>query len=218
MTVKGGRPPAGWMRLAVMVARSSRRVARLCTGPPPGVALVAALASAAGERWAGATVAPQLAPAVRRIHRRAQRVPRTVTADRGYGEPAVERDLQALAVHTIAIPRKAKPSPPAKPSSISAASAATSSGAPDRKGASATSNAATAGTVPTWTASKEPRSGADTAPSPTTWSDGHTFGPAAAGMGLRTRRAIHRAIPPLGALARGLGGLLGRPPCGRGHS
>jgi transposase, IS5 family len=55
--------------------------------------------------------APQLAPAVRRIHRRTQRVPRTVTADRGYGEPAVERDLQALGARTIAIPRKAKTSP-----------------------------------------------------------------------------------------------------------
>ena len=55
--------------------------------------------------------APQLAPAVQRIHRRTQRVPRTVTADRGYGEPAVERDLQALGVRTIAIPRKAKTSP-----------------------------------------------------------------------------------------------------------
>ena len=58
--------------------------------------------------------APQLAPAVQRIHRRTQRVPRTVTADRGYGEPAVERDLQALGVRTIAIPRKAKTSPARK--------------------------------------------------------------------------------------------------------
>jgi transposase, IS5 family len=55
--------------------------------------------------------APQLAPAVQRIHRRAQQVPHTVTADRGYGEPAVGRDLQALGVRTIAIPRKAKTSP-----------------------------------------------------------------------------------------------------------
>jgi transposase, IS5 family len=58
--------------------------------------------------------APQLAPAVNRIHRRTQKVPRTVTADRGYGEPAVERDLHALGVRTIAIPRKAKPSPARK--------------------------------------------------------------------------------------------------------
>ena len=37
--------------------------------------------------------------------------PRAVTADRGYGQAAVEHDLQALGVHTIAIPRQAKISP-----------------------------------------------------------------------------------------------------------
>ncbi|MBF6332418.1 ISNCY family transposase [Nocardia transvalensis] len=56
--------------------------------------------------------APQLAPAVDRITRRVGRPPRAVTADRGYGEPVVDRDLQALGVHTIAIPRKAKIAPP----------------------------------------------------------------------------------------------------------
>ena len=50
---------------------------------------------------------PQLAPAVQRIRRRAARAPRAVTADRGYGQPAVERDLQALGVRTVAIPRQA---------------------------------------------------------------------------------------------------------------
>ena len=54
---------------------------------------------------------PQLAPAVERVHRRAGRVPRAVTADRGYGQAAVEHDLQALGVHTVAIPRQAKISP-----------------------------------------------------------------------------------------------------------
>ena len=49
---------------------------------------------------------PQLAPAVERIRARAGRVPRAVTADRGYGQPAVERDLHALGVHTVAIPRQ----------------------------------------------------------------------------------------------------------------
>ena len=34
--------------------------------------------------------APQLAPAVARVMRRTRRTPRTVTADRGYGEAAVE--------------------------------------------------------------------------------------------------------------------------------
>jgi IS5 family transposase len=50
---------------------------------------------------------PQLAPAIERITRRAGRVPRAVTADRGYGQPAVERDLQELGVRTVAIPRQA---------------------------------------------------------------------------------------------------------------
>ena len=54
---------------------------------------------------------PQLAPAVERVHRRAGRVPRAVTAGRGYGQAAVEHDLQALGVHTVAIPRQAKISP-----------------------------------------------------------------------------------------------------------
>ena len=56
----------------------------------------------------------QLAPAVQRTSRRAGRVPRAVTADRGYGQPAVERDLQALGVTTIVIPRQAKTSPARK--------------------------------------------------------------------------------------------------------
>jgi IS5 family transposase len=50
---------------------------------------------------------PQLAPAVNRIHQRAGRVARAVTADRGYGQPAVERDLHELGVRTVAIPRQA---------------------------------------------------------------------------------------------------------------
>ena len=52
--------------------------------------------------------APQLPPAISRIARRCGRVPRSVTADRGYGEPATERELQALGVRTVAIPRRAK--------------------------------------------------------------------------------------------------------------
>ena len=38
-------------------------------------------------------------------------MPRSVTADRSYGEPATDRDLEALGVRTGAIPRKAKVSP-----------------------------------------------------------------------------------------------------------
>jgi transposase, IS5 family len=53
---------------------------------------------------------PQLAPAVKRIHHRAGRTPGAVTAGRGYGQPAVERDLRELGVRTVAIPRQAKTS------------------------------------------------------------------------------------------------------------
>ena len=50
---------------------------------------------------------PQLMPAIERVRRRAGRVPRAVTADRGYGQAAVERDLHAAGVRTVAIPRQA---------------------------------------------------------------------------------------------------------------
>ena len=53
--------------------------------------------------------APQLAPAVKRVIRRTGRRPRTVTADRGYGEASVENDLHDLGVRTVVIPRKGKP-------------------------------------------------------------------------------------------------------------
>ena len=53
--------------------------------------------------------APQLAPAVERVIRRTGRKPRTVTADRGYGEKAVDDALHDLGVRTVVIPRKGKP-------------------------------------------------------------------------------------------------------------
>jgi len=53
--------------------------------------------------------APQLAPAVKRVIRRTGRKPRTVTADRGYGEKAVDDELHDLGVGTVVIPRKGKP-------------------------------------------------------------------------------------------------------------
>jgi IS5 family transposase len=48
---------------------------------------------------------PQLAPAIERITRRTGHTPRAVTADRGYGEASVERDLREQGV----LPRKSKP-------------------------------------------------------------------------------------------------------------
>jgi transposase, IS5 family len=53
--------------------------------------------------------APQLAPAIGRVIKRAGKTPRTVTADRSYGEKAVEDDLLALGVRHVVIPRKGKP-------------------------------------------------------------------------------------------------------------
>ena len=53
--------------------------------------------------------APQLAPAVERVTRRTKRHPRTVTADRGYGEKQVDDDLHAQGVRTVVIPRKGRP-------------------------------------------------------------------------------------------------------------
>jgi len=53
--------------------------------------------------------APQLAPAVQRVKRRTGRKPKTVTADRSYGEKSVEDDLREAGVRHVVIPRKGKP-------------------------------------------------------------------------------------------------------------
>jgi IS5 family transposase len=55
--------------------------------------------------------APQLAPAIQRVIRRTARTPRTVTADRGYGERGVDDALNDLGVRRVVIPRKGRPNP-----------------------------------------------------------------------------------------------------------
>jgi IS5 family transposase len=77
---------------------------------------------------------PQLAPAVERIHRRTGRLPRAVTADRGYGQPAVERDLHTLGCRPSRFPARPPPHQPARPSSAAAPSTGWSNGAPAWKG------------------------------------------------------------------------------------
>jgi len=52
--------------------------------------------------------APLLAPAIGRLKDLVGRLPRAVTADRGYGEASVERDLAALGVTRVVIPRKGR--------------------------------------------------------------------------------------------------------------
>jgi len=54
--------------------------------------------------------APMLVPAVERVARRANRMPKAVTADRGYGENAVREQLSTLGVRTVVLPTKGKPS------------------------------------------------------------------------------------------------------------
>jgi IS5 family transposase len=54
--------------------------------------------------------AARLKPAVERVIKRTGRKPRTVTADRGYGEAAVEDDLHELGIGDVVIPRKGRPS------------------------------------------------------------------------------------------------------------
>lgn len=55
--------------------------------------------------------APMLAPAIARIAGRFGRAPNAVTADRGYGEAAVDLALSALGVLFVAIPRRGRPGP-----------------------------------------------------------------------------------------------------------
>jgi transposase, IS5 family len=53
--------------------------------------------------------AAQLVPAIVRITTRLGKVPRAVTADRGYGEHEVERALEDLGVRSVVLPTKGKP-------------------------------------------------------------------------------------------------------------
>jgi IS5 family transposase len=53
--------------------------------------------------------APMLVPAIERVAARANKVPRAVTADRGYGETTIENALGALGVVTVVLPTKGKP-------------------------------------------------------------------------------------------------------------
>ena len=53
--------------------------------------------------------AARLTPAVERVIKRTGRKPRTVAADRGYGEAEVDHALQDLGVGNVVIPRKGRP-------------------------------------------------------------------------------------------------------------
>src|SRR5512132_1907913 len=53
--------------------------------------------------------APRMEPAIKRVARRTGRKPRTVAADRGYGEAGVDDALHNLGVRNVVIPRKGRP-------------------------------------------------------------------------------------------------------------
>jgi IS5 family transposase len=112
-----GQTPDGATRLVSLHDSDARPIRKGRTGRPAGFGYKAQVAGndegiipgySAG--LGAAPDGPPLAPAVNRIHQRAGRVPRAVAADRGCGQPAVERDVQELGVHTVAIPRQAKTS------------------------------------------------------------------------------------------------------------
>ena len=54
--------------------------------------------------------APMLAPAIERVAERAGKVPRAVTADRGYGDVVVRDALSSMGVKTVVLPTRGKPS------------------------------------------------------------------------------------------------------------
>jgi hypothetical protein len=114
--------------------------------------------------------APQLAPAIERITRRTGRPPRAVTADRGYGEAGVERDLQALGVRSVAIPRKSKPGAARRVFEHRRAFRDKVKWRTGSEGRINHMKRSTAGTAPNSPPSPAPEPGADTECSPTTWS------------------------------------------------
>jgi len=81
-------------------------------------------------------------------HTRAGRPPRTVTADRGYGEKAVEDNLRDLGVRHVINARKANPRLAGEPRNTPQRYDEQSSGAPESKEEPASSNVDTAGTAP----------------------------------------------------------------------
>ena len=114
--------------------------------------------------------APQLAPAVDRVIRRTRRRPRTVTADRGYGEARSTTSCTSSVYAPWSSHARAGPARAAKPTNDAAPSAEPLSGAPAAKPGSAPSNEATGGIAHAWMTLKEPGSGPGTGSWPTTWS------------------------------------------------
>ena len=113
--------------------------------------------------------APMLVPAIERVTRWATRVPKAVTADRGYGETAVGEQLSALGVRTVVLPTKANRVRHDASSRAERSSSAWWSGEREARDGSAASNGTSDGTGHKWAGSKESAPGVVTGSSTTTW-------------------------------------------------
>ncbi len=60
-------------------------------------------------------------PAITRVTKLFGKVPKAVTADRGYGEASVETELESMGVKHVAIPRRGRPGPQRQQSRVLAA-------------------------------------------------------------------------------------------------
>ena len=103
---------AGWSACTIPTPARSARVA---SASRPGFGYKAQVADNPDGIVCDYTVlvgnppdAPLLVPAITRVIAHTHKPPGAVTADRGYGEAAVERDLAELGVARVAIPRKGR--------------------------------------------------------------------------------------------------------------
>jgi IS5 family transposase len=110
-----GQTPAGTSRLVSLHDPDARPIRKGRTGRPVEFGYKAQVTDNDdgvvldyNVECGAAPDGPQLAPAIKRISRRAGHAPGAVTADRGYGQPIFEHDLHDLGVPTVAIPRQGK--------------------------------------------------------------------------------------------------------------
>jgi transposase, IS5 family len=112
----GGEVPDGSTRIVSLHDTDARPIAKGRLGRPVEFGYKAQVADNADGIVLDYRVevgnppdAPMLGAAISRIKERLGKVPRSVTADRGYGEAKVEAELHTLGVQHVAIPRKGRP-------------------------------------------------------------------------------------------------------------
>lgn len=112
--------------------------------------------------------APRLKPSIERVIQRTGQTPRTVAADRGYGEQAVDDALHELGIANVVIPRTGRPGKARQAEERQRTFRRHVKWRPAAKAGSAPSNADTAGTAAVSTPPKAPGSGPGTESWPTT--------------------------------------------------